>query len=294
MFIKKSPYIKLCLLAYILPSCIQVHAIESQEKLANGLSSYIRGAQEELGDAGPALVKEQQEHSIAFIDDYNAYRAYINEKTSRPIGLSSDNDCLANLRLIDLDIIPVDPMDILKPLKIKIKDLLEQSPCEMITGTINDELDKIDYSTDSPFGTVASQAQSDAKRESDAIKKEQKIARKEEVKGLVSDMGSDFKSNVNERRSVVFEDDGSVVQTSDYEVKSTTSNPKTEGLVNKEGLLNVWEVFGKYTTSNETSEPLGDQDNKILPDSQNARAREREAADIKAREEALKKTGNGT
>lgn len=296
MFIKKELF-KGLLFAFVLPSCLQVQAFldqsvkVKQDNLANGLSSYIHDVQVELGQAGPDLLEEHQGESKTFIDDYNAFTSTLSEKTSQPIGLSGDNDCLANLRQIDLDIIPVDPMDILKPIKMQIKDYIEQSPCEMITGTINDEIDKIDYFADSPFGSVVSDSKVAEKKAADAAEKKNKIERKEQVKLLVSDMGSDFKTKVDERRSVVFDDDGTVIKTDDFDVKSTTSNPKTEELVNKEGLLNVWEVFGDYMSSDDSVKPFESSD---TTDSQDARAQEKAAADVKAREEALKKSGNGT
>ncbi|MFT5851555.1 MAG: hypothetical protein ACI87J_001528 [Colwellia sp.] len=303
MFIKRILFIGL-LGAFVLPTSFQVQSADDDkvnptlkiDKLANGLDSYLMDQQAELLSAGSDLLSEHQDETKKFIDTYNKYTAELTKKTSKPISLSGDNDCLANLRLIDLDLIPVDPMDLLKPLKIMIKDFINQSPCDMLTDKINDQIDKIDFSLDSPFGSVGIKANPEDKKADDEMKRQKKLARKARARTLLFDMGKDFKLKVRERRDVVFNDDGSIVEVTDYELKRTESTPVTEDLVNKEGLLNVFEVFGKFMSSDGSIKSLETPNNKIdtdFKDSQRARALERKAADIKARAEALIKTGQG-
>jgi hypothetical protein len=224
----------------------------SIEGVVNGLSSYIKTTQNELLNAGTDLIAEHAEDSKQFIEDYNAYTENILVKTSKPISLSGDSDCLANLRSIDIDIIPVDPMDLLKPLKMKLKDLILKSPCEMVTGGINDQIDKIDFAADSPFGSIGARPNLADKQADEEIKRLEKLQRKARVKNMIYDLGSDFQLKVTERRNIVFDADGSiVVPDEDYKVTTSSAPLKTEQLLNKEGLLNMKEVFGEFFSSDE-------------------------------------------
>ena len=194
---------------------------------------------------GADLIKEHQDETKEFIDNYNEYTASIVEKTSKPISLSGDSDCLANLRLIDLDIIPVDPMDLLKPLKIQIKDLIQNTPCEMITNRLNEEIDQIDFAADTPFGSIGISPNEEDRKADEERKKREKLERKARIRNIVFDMGEDFKLKVTERREVVYDEDGEVVEVNDSpKVKVLRSIPKTSESINKEGLLNLEEIFG--------------------------------------------------
>jgi hypothetical protein len=236
---------------------------EKTDRLANGLNAYIKETQQELSTAGIDLIKEHQDESKEFVNKYNTYTASLVERTSKPISLSGDSDCLANLRLIDLDIIPVDPMDLLKPLKLKLKDLIEKSPCEMLTDELNDQIDDIDFAADSPFGTIGVRGNPEQKKADEELRRQKTLERKARVKNLVFDMGSDFKLKVTERRNVIFTENGAVIDTDEeYKVKTTKSIPKTQDLINQEGLLNVFEVFGELLDSdNNESDKNNDGDN---------------------------------
>jgi hypothetical protein len=225
--------------------------------MSNGLNSYIHSVQIDMLNAGKDLVEEHEADSKQFIEDYNAYTDNIVEKTSKPISLSGDSDCLANLRIIDLDIIPVDPMDLLKPLKLKLKDLIENSPCEMVTDAMNEQIDKIDFSADSPFRSIGVRSNFEDKQANDEIERLAKLQRKARIRNMVFDMGSDFKLKLTERRNVVFNEDGAVITSDDeYEVKKTTSIPKAESLLNSEDLLNIEEVFGSFLNSDDGNNQL--------------------------------------
>lgn len=292
MFIKNK-VVAGVLFALSLQSSFSVNAFEEDDetikeqtdRLANGLNTYIRSVQEELLNSGKKLIEEHEDDTKTFIDDYNDYTDNIVEKTSKPISLSGDSDCLANLRLIDIDIIPVDPMDLLKPLKLKIKDLITKSPCEMITDTINDELDRIDFAADSPFGSIGIKPNLEDQQADAEKKRLEKLQRKARVKTMIFDMGSDFKLKVEERREVVFDEDGSVVTPSDdYEVKTVVSPLKTENLLNTEGLLNMQEVFGAFFPAGDQPEPLPSGANNINSGSnQSSLESERQLADDAAR-----------
>ena len=261
---------------------------ETTDRLTNGLNDYIRTKQNEMLTKGTELVEEHQEKTKQFIDDYNAYAANIVEKTSKPIKLSGDSDCLANLRLIDLDLIPVDPMDLLRPLKIQIKDLIMSSPCEMITNRLNEEIDQIDFSADSPFGSISISPNEEDKKADEERKRREKLERKARIRNVVFDMGEDFKLKVTERREVVYDEDGSVINVDENpKIKTIRSKPKTEEIINEEGLFDINDVFGAFmgAKDDDSLDPAPPNDNATA-DSKSDRDAERDAADEAARARA--------
>jgi hypothetical protein len=292
MFIK-SKAIKIITLSIF--ACVNFHSYANDEesvkdktdRLANGLNNYISSTQADLLNAGKELIEEHEDDTRQFIEDYNAYTDNIVEKTSKPISLSGDSDCLANLRLIDIDIIPVDPMDLLRPLKIQLKDLILSSPCEMITNELNDELDNIDFAADSPFGSIGITPNAEDKAADEERKRQAKLQRKARAKEMIFDMGSDFKLKVTERREIVYDEDGSIVHPDDeYEVKTRLSPVKTEQLLNTESLLNMKEVFGAFFPS------ADDESNEGTDGQQSDADTERQAADDAARAAARENGDN--
>lgn len=266
---------------------------EQGDRLVNGLNTYIKNVQVELLNSGKNLIEEHEDDTKQFIEDYNAYTYKIVEMTSKPISLSGDSDCLANLRLIDIDIIPVDPMDLLKPLKLKLKDLITKSPCEMVTDAMNDQIDRIDFGVDSPFGSIGVKPNLDDKKADEERNRLEKLKRKARVKNIVFDMGSDFKLKVTERRNVVFNEDGTVISSDDeYKVKTTTAIPKAETLINSEDLLNIDEVFGSFFNSDDDTGELESNSPSGNSNSQSSLSDDRKAADDAARAAAKSRGDN--
>lgn len=224
-------------------------ALAQSSSGSDGVMAYILSIQEDLEGAGEEAIAEQAENAKVFIEKYNDYTATLTELTSESVSLSGDNDCLANLRSIDLDIIPIDPMDILKPIKDQINDYIESSPCDMVTDEVNNRMEGFDFAADSPFGSVgvdSEESQAEAEKEI-----EEALARKEAVKDLVSGMGSDFSEKIEEIRSIEFTEDGSVDKSEEGEVIEGGTIKTVEDMVNSEDLLNISEVFGEYNTSDD-------------------------------------------